>query len=314
VIPEDADVHEFWSLESVGIYDPPHEDEDGAAQAAFDRSITKVYGRYAVGWPWKDSQPDLPSNFEMTFSRMSAILKKLQNDHDLLRKYDAIIQEQLEKGIIEGAERAEGQLEHYLPHHPVVTHKLRIVYDASAHTRGGKSLNQCLFRGPIILPDLVGLLLRFRIMKYPLLSDIEKAFLQIELLPADREVTKFLWVKDVTKPPVGDNLVIFRFKRVPFGVISSPFLLAATVRYHLAQYDEPITNEMSENAYVDNIMMGGETLEDILGKYRRSREIMDEASMNLREFVTNAPGFNKSVPMEHRLDTNTPKVLGIPWN
>jgi hypothetical protein len=40
VIPEDADVHEFWSLESVGIYDPPHEDEDEAAQAAFDRSIT----------------------------------------------------------------------------------------------------------------------------------------------------------------------------------------------------------------------------------------------------------------------------------
>jgi hypothetical protein len=150
-------------------------------------------------------------------------------------------------------------------------------------------------------------------MKYPLLADIEKAFLQIELLPADREVTKFLWVKDVTKPPVGDNLVIFRFKRVPFGVISSPFLLAATVRYHFAQYDEPITNEMSENAYVDNIMMGGETLEDILGKYRRSREIMDEYLMNLREFVTNAPGFNKSVPMEHRLDTNTPKVLGIPW-
>ena len=74
---------------------------------------------------------------------------------------------------------------HYLPHHPVVTPsksttKLRIVYDASIKAkRGDKSLNECLYRGPVLLPDLCGILLCFRIQTTVLLADIEKAFLQV---------------------------------------------------------------------------------------------------------------------------------------
>ena len=49
---------------------------------------------------------------------------------------------------------------HYLPHYPILTPtkattKVRIVYDASAKLRGAvNSLNECLHRVPIILPDL----------------------------------------------------------------------------------------------------------------------------------------------------------------
>ena len=43
------------------------------------------------------------------------------------------------------------------------TTKLCIVYDASTKAKKGqKSLNECLHRGPVILEDLCGLLLRFR--------------------------------------------------------------------------------------------------------------------------------------------------------
>ena len=97
------------------------------------------------------------------------------------------------------------------------------------------SLNECLYRGPVILEDLCGLLQRFRIYKVALTADIEKAFLQVGLQPADRDVTRFLWLKDPTKPLSKDNLQIYRFTRVPFGVISSPFLLGATILHHLEQ-------------------------------------------------------------------------------
>ena len=80
-------------------------------------------------------------------------------------------------------------LKHYIAHHEVLTPektttKLRIVFDASAKTRRkNQSLNESLHRGPVILEDLCGLLLRFRLHKVALVADVEKAFLQVGLQP-----------------------------------------------------------------------------------------------------------------------------------
>ena len=54
------------------------------------------------------------------------------------------------------------------------------MYDASVKTdKGVKSLNDCLYRGAINLPDMCGMLLRFHTYYIAILADIEKAFLQI---------------------------------------------------------------------------------------------------------------------------------------
>ena len=75
---------------------------------------------------------------------------------------------------------------------------MRIVYDTSAKGKFGESsLNECLYRGVVILPDLCGILLRFRLYSIVLLADIEKAFLQLEIQSDDRDVTQFIWLKDI---------------------------------------------------------------------------------------------------------------------
>jgi len=113
MVPESIQVHDFWALETIGIRDDPKEDEDQAAIEAFTKSICRVDGRYIVSWAWKDENPDLPSNFGMAFSRLAAILRKLQAEPELAHKYDSIIKDQLEKNIIEPAEQNDGCLEHY---------------------------------------------------------------------------------------------------------------------------------------------------------------------------------------------------------
>ena len=163
-----------------------------------------------------------------------------------------------------------------------------------------------------MLPDLAGLLMRFRTPAFPLLADIEKAFLQIELNERDREVTKFLWLKDVRRPLTADNLAIFRFKRVAFGIISSPFLLAATIRHHLESCHGPVARELERNTYVDNILFCCSTPEEALNKYREGKKIFSRAKMNLREFISNSDQVNRAIPNEDKLDTDRPKVLGIP--
>ena len=47
---------------------------------------------------------------------------------------------------------------------------------------------------------MYGILLRFRVYPITILADIEKAFLQIGVQEHDRDVTRFLWYTDPTKP------------------------------------------------------------------------------------------------------------------
>ena len=86
-------------------------------------------------------------------------------------------------------------------------------------------MNEYLYRGPVNLEDLCGLLIRFRTKRIALTADIEKAFLQVGLNEADRDATRFLWVRHIQKGPVDTNIQVYRFTRIPFGIISRPSLL-----------------------------------------------------------------------------------------
>ena len=86
-------------------------------------------------------------------------------------------------GIIEkvGSE-SNSLIKHYIPHHAALnptkaTTETRVVYDASAKCRSeSRSLNECLHRGPILLQNLTGILLRIRLNKIAMVAGIEKTF------------------------------------------------------------------------------------------------------------------------------------------
>ncbi|CAM1298626.1 Uncharacterised protein r2_g835 [Pycnogonum litorale] len=233
-----------------------------------------------------------------------------------------MIQDQLSKGVIEKVTQnvPQGKLVHYIPHQAVVTPqrnttKVRIVYDASAKKDPEtKSLNDCLYRGPVLLEDLCGLLLRFRKQRIGLVADIEKAFSQVGLQETDRDVTRFLWLKDLKKSFTGDNVQAFRFCRIPFGLNSSPFLLAVTLKTHLQKKDTDFARKILRNIYVDNIISGCSTVEEACQFYEESKGIFKEISMNVREWNTNSPPCRNHIPdCDRNTDTHV-KVLGLTWN
>ena len=179
----------FWNLESLGITESPLTCDDDLASDHFNKIVKFEEGRYTVygNMAMERRESNLPSNYYLALRRLKSILQKLHKHPQLLQQYDAIIQEQLQRGIIEKVvtESEEGPIKHYIPHHPVITPlksttKVRVAYDASAKTKQDhKSLNENLYRGPIILPDLIDLLLRFRLPPIGVISDIEKAFLNV---------------------------------------------------------------------------------------------------------------------------------------
>lgn len=315
-------LEQFWDLESLGIKESPTTLDDDQAIAQFNKTVMFKEGRYLVTWPWKETSPDLPQNYQLAVGRLKSMSQKLSRSPELLEQYNKIIQEQLSKGVIEKvtSDSEEGPIKHYIPHHPVITPsksttKIRIVYDASAKTRKGEqSLNDCLYRGPVILPDLYGLLLRFRMSPVGVIADIEKAFLNVGLQVADRDVTRFLWLRDPTNINLTNNLQIYRFCRVPFGVISSPFLLGATITYHLQRSSNPIAKHLLRDIYVDNLITGVDTVEKGKQLYTDAKGVFEAASMNLREWASNSKEFIDFVPESDRVTRPNQKVLGINWN
>ncbi|GFS59680.1 uncharacterized protein TNIN_409831 [Trichonephila inaurata madagascariensis] len=88
----------------------------------------------------------------------------------------------------------------YLPHHAVIrsdktTSRIRIVFDGSEHEDGHSSLNQSLYTGPNLHPNILELLLRFRKGPVAFTADVKSAFLQIELDLRDRDFTRFFWTE-----------------------------------------------------------------------------------------------------------------------
>lgn len=130
------------------------------------------------------------------------MLKQLQQNPEILREYDSIIRDQLRRGIVEevGDSDVAPDMIHYLPHHAVIRHdkettKVRVVYDASARSNG-TSLNDCLHTGPKFNQRILEILLRFQSYPVAFIADIEKVFLMISVNPQDRDVLRFLWVRD----------------------------------------------------------------------------------------------------------------------
>jgi hypothetical protein len=305
-------VSKLWNLETIGIKEAELAN-DNVVIDAFNESIEVRNGRYYVSWPWRPGHPPLPDNFSIAFSRLSSLANRLKNDPFLRNSYQEIINEQLQKGIIEPSERAENG-DHFIPHHPVInSKKVRIVYDASAHLKNCPSLNDCLLIGPNLVPEMAAILIRFRAATVAVLGDVEKAFLMVGLKEKDRNVTKFLWLKDPSLPPTPHNIQIFRFKRIAFGIASSPFILASTLQHHLRKETNPVAEKMAKNFYVDNLLLDCASPDEARKMILEAKSIISKAGMKLREFVSSHQDALQGLSPDELLPGDEPKLLGMNW-
>ena len=204
---------------------------------------------------------------------------------------------------------------------------------------GGKgvSLNDCLHVGPPLTPQLYDVLVRFREKRIAIVGDIEKAFLNVEVAKKDRDSLRFLWVDDISSKEI--KPVEYRFCRVVFGVNCSPFLLNATVQYHLdtfAEEDPQFVESMKRSLYVDDWVGGHNSYEGALKIFDAARSRMAKGGFRLRKWLTNDPNLRAEMRKVEReetasvnveddqsyakatlgntQDTGIEKVLGMKWD
>ena len=137
-------------------------------------------GRYIVALPFNEKIPSLGSSKTAAMSRLAPLHRRFQRDKQYETTYSAEIQEYLDLGHMTKitTDRSSSNW-YYLPHHGVLkessnTTKLRVLFDGSASSTTGVSLNDTLHTGPKLQENLFDILLRFCSQQYVLTSDIQK--------------------------------------------------------------------------------------------------------------------------------------------
>ena len=192
---------QFWDAEeTVGAAESLSVVEDQVqAHYAATTSYCPSSCRYQVTLPRRDDILPLGD------SRAQASSRYYSNERSILRRnmwrsFQDVVQGYLDLGHAELVPALEPtpQTSYYLPMHSVIKQsststKLRVVFDGSAASSSGVSLNQPLMVGPTLHPTLATVLIKFRSYPIALTADISKMYREVELAEADRDLHRFLW-------------------------------------------------------------------------------------------------------------------------
>ena len=323
------DYEKLCNLDVLGLQDHPMGDQNMVHEEFKESLQRNPDGSYITCLPWKPVHPPLKDNATSAKARLGRLLKKMERDPDSLRQYYNIIQDQINQGIVESApDVPTGDNVFYLPHRPVIkesaeTTKMRIVYDASSsETAQAASLNDCLETGPPLQPLLHNVVVRNRLCPIGWTADVKQAFHQIWIQPKDRDVFRFFWISDLDHK----DIVTLRFTRVPFGCVSSPFLLGATLQEHLntleQNYPETVA-ELRNYLYVDDVISGGTCEQEVTKVKEEAKEIFHQGGFTLHKWHCSVASLeepenndSEQTYAKESLGTKTgeAKILGLKWN
>ncbi|XP_075163230.1 uncharacterized protein LOC142235861 [Haematobia irritans] len=327
----DKEISRFWEIEDL-----PRKkfssSSDNFCEELFVRTTKRSSeGRYIVSLPFKESYPN---EITMGQSRMIAMAQYFRNEARLIRnpsfkdEYDGVLEEYVtldHMNRVSPPPDASSFVSYYLPHHAVIrpessTTKVRVVFNASAPTSNGVSLNDVLHTGPILQNELIILILNWRLFRYVFNGDITKMYRQILVNPNQRSFQRILFRNNPQSP-----LEDFELKTVTFGVNCAPYLAIRTM-LQLAddvQSKFPKASEILRNfMYVDDALAGSHTISEAIESRNQLISALNSAGFEMRKWTSNSKLILCDIPLSDLLNaefldfdhSSTAKALGIRWN
>jgi hypothetical protein len=300
-------------------------EEQEAAKHFIETATRDEHGRFVLKLPLKPEVSDLGDTFNMATCRFLSVERRLHKDEALKEAYIAFMEEYRKAGhMVEVIEDMKPNRLFYLPHHPVfkessLTTKLRVVFDASAKSTTGISLNEVLLKGPTVQEELFDILVRFRKHQYVLTADVEKMFRQVAVATQDQDLQRILWR---TRP--SETLRSYKLTTVTYGTTSASYMatqcLVVLAEEHNQSYPEA-SRAIKRDFYMDDLMTGAESIEECVILQEQISLILDSAQLPLRKWCSNSEEILKSVEFRgkeplyviHTETEDVVKSLGLCW-
>ncbi|XP_055714258.1 uncharacterized protein LOC129808506 [Phlebotomus papatasi] len=319
----DEALRRFWEIEDLPG-DPSVTEQQLEAEAHFASTYKRnSEGRFVVKLPFREGPELLGHSRPQAISQLLALERQFEKKPQLKALYSDVMKDYMERGWLELVPPEEFKSPaYYMPHHGVLkesstTTKLRVVYNASAKTSSGHSLNDLLLIGPSVQPDIAIILLQFRLAPFAMTADISKMYLQVLLDPSDSNFQRLVY-RDSPQEPLRD----YRIPRVCFGVASSPFL-ATRALFQLAQdYEKEFplaSSALRSNFYVDDCVVSAPTLADAQEIQRQLKEVLRRGGFWLTKWSSNHPSLcplPDQDPASGEVSVESPitSALGLSWD
>lgn len=320
------ELRKFWENEQVESNQILTEEQQKCVEHFAKTYKREKDGSFTVSLPFiiNTNDPDfLGFSKQIAIRRFLQIEKRFKRDEIFKKRYHEDIQNYLDSGHMT---LCESNIDdgYFLPHHAVVreestTTKQRTVYDGSAKTTNGYSLNDRLLNGPTIQPELFDTFMRWRTFKIALVTDIAKMYRQIRVAPEDRKYQKIVWRFSENEP-----IKVYELNTVTFGTKTAPYLAIETT-FKLADLEKENFPEASKRVkkdfYVDDGLSGADTPEEAKHLQAELDGLFSSGKMTLRIWASNNVSVLENVPLDNRADkmnfeinkNESIKTLGVHW-
>lgn len=323
VLNNTEDLLKFWENEDISQDIDMSNDDHECLQYFINTTKRHADGKYEVRLPFKPTLKDkLGATRPQALAQFRNLERKLQKNEELQVEYDKFMNEYINLNHMEVTNN-DHKGGCYLPHHAVTreestTTKVRVVFNASAKSSTGYSLNDIMYKGPNIQKDLQKLILRWRQFKYAVTSDVEKMYRMIRVQEDDQNYQKIIW-RDAKQNIRSFTLTTLSYGTKPAGFLAMMCLkqLAEDERHSLPE----AAKELEECLYMDDYCGGHNTLEKANQIKSDLIELLHRGGFNLRKWASNKPellaDLDKSQcnPSTYEFkQTDSTKTLGLGWN
>ncbi|XP_011330107.1 uncharacterized protein LOC105275148 [Ooceraea biroi] len=277
--------------------------------------------RYIVRLPFRAGCGELGSSRSAALRLLERMQHQIRRDAIFGQLYVAFMKEYEALGHMTHSSTSSSTGANFLPHHGVLrqnssTTKLRVVFNGSARTSSGLSLNDCLHVGPKLHQDIDAVLLRWRVHAFVFAADIEKMFRQILLHADDQHFQKILWSAS------GTPLEYF-LGTLTYGLVSSPYQSIQTL-LQLADDEEhrfPLAaNVLRFDFYVDDVLLGDDTPQRAHEKVHQLTNLLKAGGFKLQKWSTNESSILEDIVVPAPSSSSTrefdaeTRMLGLTWH
>ncbi|XP_050558193.1 uncharacterized protein LOC126912059 [Spodoptera frugiperda] len=316
------DIQRFWSIEDVTDSNTDMSSEDHQClQQYHSETVRREDGRYVVRLPLKPNiNEKLGESKQRAVAQFYQLERKFARNKNISEDYKTFITEYIKLGHMRKCTQKRLP-DCILPHLCVLrpdstTTSLRVVFNASAKTSTGYSLNDLMYSGPNLQQDLFTLILKWRQYKYAFTADIEKMFRQILCNEKDLQYQKIVW-----RDSPSQVLREYELSTVTYGTKAAPFLAMMTLK-RLAEDERsryPTASAVLEQCfYMDDLLTGNHSIEEAKQLKADLINLLKSGGFNLRKWSSNNMDIqeaitNKEQAFEFKHQEST-KTLGLRWH